>query len=291
MWPASALLTGNGVAFILRVPGTQHGDWWSMHGWWIYAATAAVSLLSKYVIVWRGGHIFNPSNIGLVLCFLVLGKKPRRAARLLVGPDVAVARARVRGHHHRRARDPLAAAAAEDRGHVLALVRRGRRGARGDGTCDDRALAPRADHGLRVLVGAAHVAGGPRLPVLHAHGSEDVAERPDCAHRVRGECRAAGGAADRAAAHGVRDQGRAARRAGDRVRRSAAAGAASPRPASHRRCATDRRCGCRGPCSSMPPCSSRRESRHGRPRLRRHPRSAGACRGSRSSHRAVSSRS
>jgi ASPIC and UnbV/FG-GAP-like repeat len=82
MWPASALLTGNGVAFILRVPGTEHGDWWSLHGWWIFAATAAVSLLSKHVIrPWgarsatspRGGHIFNPSNIGLVLCFLVLG--------------------------------------------------------------------------------------------------------------------------------------------------------------------------------------------------------------------------
>ena len=26
MWPASALLTGNGVAFVLRVPGTHHGD-------------------------------------------------------------------------------------------------------------------------------------------------------------------------------------------------------------------------------------------------------------------------
>ena len=25
MWPASALLTGNGVAFVLRVPGTEHG--------------------------------------------------------------------------------------------------------------------------------------------------------------------------------------------------------------------------------------------------------------------------
>src|SRR5262249_49398505 len=58
MWPASALLTGNGVAFILRVPGTQHGDWWSMNGWWIFMATAAVSLLSKYVIVWRQGHVF-----------------------------------------------------------------------------------------------------------------------------------------------------------------------------------------------------------------------------------------
>jgi Na+-translocating ferredoxin:NAD+ oxidoreductase RnfD subunit len=74
IWPASAMLTGNGVAFILRVPGTVHGDWWSMRGWWIYAGTAAVSLLSKYVIKWRGGHIFNPSNFGLVLCFLILGR-------------------------------------------------------------------------------------------------------------------------------------------------------------------------------------------------------------------------
>jgi Na+-translocating ferredoxin:NAD+ oxidoreductase RnfD subunit len=72
MWPASALLTGNGVAFVLRVPGTRHGDWWSTRGWWIFAATAAVSLLSKHVIQVRGGHIFNPSNIGLVLCFLLL---------------------------------------------------------------------------------------------------------------------------------------------------------------------------------------------------------------------------
>src|SRR5690242_7190734 len=74
MWPASALLTGNGVAFVLRVPGTQHGDWWSLRGWWIYAGTAAVALLSKHVIRWRGDHIFNPSNIGLVLCFLILGR-------------------------------------------------------------------------------------------------------------------------------------------------------------------------------------------------------------------------
>ena len=75
LWPASALLTGNGVAFILRVPGTEHGDWWSMHGWWIFAGTAAVSLLSKHLIQFRGGHIFNPSNFGLVLCFLLLGSE------------------------------------------------------------------------------------------------------------------------------------------------------------------------------------------------------------------------
>ena len=54
MWPASALLTGNGIAFILRIPGTRHGDWWSTRGLWIYAAVGAVSLLSKYLIKFRG---------------------------------------------------------------------------------------------------------------------------------------------------------------------------------------------------------------------------------------------
>ncbi len=80
MWPASAMLTGNGVAFILRVPGTEHGDWWSLRGWWIFAGTAAVSLLSKYLIRFRGRHVFNPSNFGLVACFLLLG--PARAEPL-----------------------------------------------------------------------------------------------------------------------------------------------------------------------------------------------------------------
>ena len=74
MWPASALLTGNGVAFVLRVPGTRHGDWWTFHGWWIFVATAAGALLSKHVVKWRGEHLFNPSNIGLVVCFLALGR-------------------------------------------------------------------------------------------------------------------------------------------------------------------------------------------------------------------------
>ena len=77
LWPASALLTGNGVAFVLRVPGTEHGDWWSMNGWWIFAGTAAVALLSKHLVTFRGRHVFNPSNFGLVLCFLLLG--PERA--------------------------------------------------------------------------------------------------------------------------------------------------------------------------------------------------------------------
>lgn len=86
MWPASALLTGNGVAFVLRVPGTEHGDWWSLRGAWIFAATSAVALLSKHVVRIRGRHVFNPSNIGLVLCFLLLGAERSDPLELWWGP-------------------------------------------------------------------------------------------------------------------------------------------------------------------------------------------------------------
>ena len=72
-WPASALLTGAGVALILRVVGTRHGDWWSMKGWYIFAGVSAVSVLSKYIIRPHNIQIFNPNNLGLSLGFLVLG--------------------------------------------------------------------------------------------------------------------------------------------------------------------------------------------------------------------------
>src|ERR687884_2283998 len=32
VWPASGILTGNSISFILRATGTQHGDYWSLHG-------------------------------------------------------------------------------------------------------------------------------------------------------------------------------------------------------------------------------------------------------------------
>ena len=80
MWPASGLLTGNSTAFILRVPGTLHGQYWSLHGIDIFIAVVAVGMASKYLIRWRGRHIFNPSNVALVLAFVVLG--PQRTEPL-----------------------------------------------------------------------------------------------------------------------------------------------------------------------------------------------------------------
>jgi hypothetical protein len=73
VWPASAMLTGSGVALILRVVGTPADDPWTTYGWYVFAAVAGLSLLSKYVIRYRGSHVFNPSNIGLVVAFIVLG--------------------------------------------------------------------------------------------------------------------------------------------------------------------------------------------------------------------------
>ncbi len=73
VWPASAMLTGSGVALILRVVGTPAGQPWFTGYWYVFAVVAGLSLLSKYFIRYRGSHVFNPSNIGLVVAFLVLG--------------------------------------------------------------------------------------------------------------------------------------------------------------------------------------------------------------------------
>ena len=73
IWPASGLLTGNSTAFILRVPGTLHGQWWSTQGIEIFIGVVVLGMATKYLIRWKGRHIFNPSNVALVLAFVVLG--------------------------------------------------------------------------------------------------------------------------------------------------------------------------------------------------------------------------
>lgn len=72
-WPGSALLTGNSVALLLRASGTEHGDWWSLHGIEYFVLAAVLSLLSKYAVRAGGKHVFNPSNVGLVWTFVLVG--------------------------------------------------------------------------------------------------------------------------------------------------------------------------------------------------------------------------
>ena len=37
VWPASAMLTGSGVALILRIVGQPPGDHWTWSGWYLFA--------------------------------------------------------------------------------------------------------------------------------------------------------------------------------------------------------------------------------------------------------------
>lgn len=73
VWPASAIQTGVSVAFIFRVGGTEHGDWWSVRGLQFFALVVLLSLLPKYLLRVNGRHIFNPSNIGLAWGLLLIG--------------------------------------------------------------------------------------------------------------------------------------------------------------------------------------------------------------------------
>lgn len=85
-WPASALLTANGVALLLRVPGTEHGDWWSLRGAPIFVGTTALAVASKHVLRVDDRPLFNPSNLGLVACFLALGVTRAEPQDLWWGP-------------------------------------------------------------------------------------------------------------------------------------------------------------------------------------------------------------
>lgn len=64
-WPhlASAYISGISVGILLRSPF-----------FWPFAICAALSIMSKYVIRYRGQHLFNPSNFGIsALLFLSPG--------------------------------------------------------------------------------------------------------------------------------------------------------------------------------------------------------------------------
>ncbi len=75
VWPASGVLTGSGVALILRITGMERGEYWSWRGWHWFALVAGFSVLTKYLIRYRGRHVFNPSNVGLVAAFLIVGDR------------------------------------------------------------------------------------------------------------------------------------------------------------------------------------------------------------------------
>ncbi len=73
VWPASAMLTGSGVALILRLDGMEAGQPWSFDRWWWFAGISVAALATKHLIRYRNSHVFNPSNVGLVAAFIIFG--------------------------------------------------------------------------------------------------------------------------------------------------------------------------------------------------------------------------
>ncbi len=88
VWPASGILTGSSIALILRASGTVHGDYWSLNGIQFFVLAGIVSLLSKHLIRPTGRHLFNPSNVGIVWCLLVVGPNQVFAQYLWWGPSI-----------------------------------------------------------------------------------------------------------------------------------------------------------------------------------------------------------
>ena len=296
------MLTGSGVALILRVPGHAADDAWSTHAWYVFAGVAAFSLLTKYVIRYRGSHLFNPSNIGLVVAFVVLGSERVEPLDFwwapLNGWMVTAYAVILAGGLLITTRLRLLAMAAT----LLDRARRRGRCARRIRALHDGALGVRARVRVRLLAGDRHVAGGADLPVLHDHRPEDGARRARRPRRVRRPRRRGQHAADGAADRRVRDQGRPARRPRRRVRGAARARprlVPPARPARRRRpsargCASGARVGAvavvvASASASSPP--ARRRAGRRRPGRRRRPRPRARTRSTRRrSRRSPSSR-
>jgi Na+-translocating ferredoxin:NAD+ oxidoreductase RnfD subunit len=58
---ASAYITGISVGILIRSPA-----------FWPYFLCSAISITSKYVVRWRGRHLWNPSNLGIVAMLLLV---------------------------------------------------------------------------------------------------------------------------------------------------------------------------------------------------------------------------
>jgi Na+-translocating ferredoxin:NAD+ oxidoreductase RnfD subunit len=61
--PASAYITGISVGILLRSPAV-----------WPYVVCSALSILSKYVLRYKGRHLWNPSNFGVSAMLFLAGE-------------------------------------------------------------------------------------------------------------------------------------------------------------------------------------------------------------------------
>jgi Na+-translocating ferredoxin:NAD+ oxidoreductase RnfD subunit len=63
LFPLSALISGFGLAILFTAPGNA----------WLMLVACWLTITSKYLLTWRGRHVFNPTNFALVLLLLFSG--------------------------------------------------------------------------------------------------------------------------------------------------------------------------------------------------------------------------
>jgi hypothetical protein len=63
LFPLSAFISGLGLAILFTAPGVG----------WLMVLAAWLTITSKYLITWRGSHVFNPTNFALVALLLFSG--------------------------------------------------------------------------------------------------------------------------------------------------------------------------------------------------------------------------
>ncbi len=201
MWPASAMLTGSGVALILRVPDTPLDDPWTTHKWYVFAGVAGLLAPDEVRHPVSGHPRVQPVEHRVGRRVHRVRQHAGRAARLLVGSAEQLDDHRLRRHPGRRAADHPAPASPRRGGDVLDRPGGRCRDPRRLRALHDRALGVRARVRVRLLARDRHLAGGADLPVLHDHRPEDGAGRTGRPRRVRpprrGGQHAPDGAADR----------------------------------------------------------------------------------------------
>ena len=180
-------------------------------------------MASKYLIQFRGRHVFNPSNLALVLAFLILGSSRVEPLQFWWGPMSPGARGRAARDRRGRVRRSSRGSACS-RSRVLFWITfasaLGILALSGHAFSANWHLGPVADgYFWKVLITSPEVFIFLSFMITDPqHGARDAARPAD----LRGRDRPARRAADRADADRVLGEGRAARHADDRLRRAAA---------------------------------------------------------------------
>lgn len=86
VWPASAMQTATSTVLLLRVTDWVPRGAWDLHHWPQFVGVSLAGVAGKHLLRVGGRHIFNPSNVALVVAFAVLGSRRVEPLALWWGP-------------------------------------------------------------------------------------------------------------------------------------------------------------------------------------------------------------